>query len=128
MGPQIELQLRGRFQENPALRDAEGLLAVEVAAVVQEALTNAIRHAGGRHILVDLDVTMDNVRLAVQDDGRGIDKTPQPSGTQGHFGLVGMRERARRLGAMLLIESPAGGGTVIRLDVPLTSALSAGDV
>jgi two-component system NarL family sensor kinase len=83
----------------------------------QEALTNAVRHAGARHIALTLDYQDTAVCLAVTDDGRGLATGP-PDGTKGGFGLSGMRARARAIGAKFNLRSAPGAGTTIELIVP----------
>lgn len=86
----------------------------------QEAITNAIKHAEARRILVDLSFHQQSVRLEVRDDGRGFaPDSYQPSPVEGHFGLRGMRERAEQIGGVLTINSAAGAGTEIVVDVKL---------
>lgn len=93
--------------------------SVEDAAyrVAQEALGNIVRHAGARHVSVALIVGRSRLTLSITDDGRGFD--PAAHAPSGHFGLVGMRERARAVGGNLDIESEPGRGTTLRLSVPL---------
>lgn len=81
--------------------------------VAQEALTNAIRHAGATRLSIALRQTDGRVALTVRDDGRGLPERPRERG------LRGMRERARLIEAELEISSPAGQGTEVRLDVPV---------
>jgi two-component system sensor histidine kinase UhpB len=86
---------------------------------VQEGLTNAIRHAQAANVRIDLDdvrrdASPPRIELVIADDGRGID--PQkPAG----FGLRGMQERVRALGGACTLEAAAGGGTRVRVVVPL---------
>lgn len=80
--------------------------------IVQEAITNALRHADPQRIEVTLQAKGDRVRLAVKDDGRGAD-LGAASGKPGHYGLVGMRERASQIGANLEIDSEVGVGTTV---------------
>jgi two-component system sensor histidine kinase UhpB len=80
-----------------------------VYRVAQEALTNVVRHAAARTAHVALRGDRDTVTLEVRDDGRGR------AGTSEGTGLRGMRERALLVGAALTIESPPGGGTLVRL-------------
>jgi two-component system sensor histidine kinase UhpB len=88
---------------------------------VQESLTNAVRHAQADNIRVTVDETgadpsTARVELAIEDDGRGID--PQ---TPAGFGLRGMQERVRALGGECALEAAAGGGTRVRVVIPLPS-------
>ncbi|WP_432994791.1 sensor histidine kinase [Dactylosporangium sp. CA-233914] len=82
--------------------------------VVQEALTNAMRHSGASSITIRTAVHPDALEVSVTDDGQGM---PAPGFTAGH-GLTGMRERAGVVGARLDIAAAAGGGTEVRLRLP----------
>jgi two-component system sensor histidine kinase UhpB len=89
---------------------------------LQESLTNAMRHAGCARVEIALcespdHVTGTRVILTVQDDGRGID----PNASAG-LGLTGIHERVRMLGGTCAIESAPGGGTQVRIDVPVEEA------
>ncbi len=81
--------------------------------VAQEALSNAVRHSGARHIRVRLTLTGDGLELRVSDDGAGFDASEPPAG----LGVAGMRERAMLVGAAFGIESRPGLGTRVRLVV-----------
>jgi signal transduction histidine kinase len=83
--------------------------------IVQEALTNIARHAGARHVLVELEERSDQVRITVRDDGRGMVNT-NARGTS--LGMVGMEERCRMIGGELKIESTPAVGTTIKLRIP----------
>ncbi len=89
--------------------------AVEVAAyrIVQEALTNVIRHAQARTCTVCLTLG-DALDVAIRDDGVGL-----PPGGRAGVGLTSMRERTAELGGTCRIESVPGGGTCIRVHLPL---------
>ncbi|GGV75786.1 histidine kinase [Streptomyces griseoloalbus] len=93
----------------PLDREAELVLY----RVAQEALTNTVRHAGARRAELALYRTSGGVALRVRDDGRGI------GGEAEGAGIRGMRERALLVGADLTVEPGAGGGTVVRLTVPV---------
>jgi two-component system, NarL family, sensor histidine kinase DesK len=82
-----------------------------LALVLREATTNIVRHAGAGRVEVELTQAAGRLRLSIADDGRG-------GARQAGHGLTGMRERARALGGTLEIDSPAGGGTRVTLDVP----------
>jgi len=81
----------------------------EVYSIAREALRNAFAHARAAHI--DAEITFDErvVRLRIRDDGKGIAPDVAGQGRAGHYGLAGMQERARRIGAKLAILSGAGG-------------------
>ena len=92
------------------------ILEVEDALyrLTQEALTNALKHAGAARAEVTLRERDGAVELLVRDDGEGF-ATEQPAGG---FGLVGMRERAELLGGRLEITSAPGQGTTVRAVLP----------
>ena len=97
--------------------------AVEVAAyrIAQEALTNVSRHAGARNCTVLLAVDDPGALcLEIRDDGTGIAGVRASSSEHAGVGLTSMRERADELGGGLLVESPPGGGTLVRAVVPLS--------
>jgi len=95
--------------------------------IAQEAVTNALRHAGAREIRVHLGFGADHVSLRIQDDGRGFPVTPTAPSTPGHMGLVGIRERAARMGGHLTLHSQAGVGTEVVVEVPLPGTASEQD-
>jgi signal transduction histidine kinase len=85
--------------------------------VMQEALTNAARHAGAQSVEIEVRARPGAVRLAVHDDGRGFEPDAVPAG---HYGLRNMRERLARLGGALELRSRPGEGTMVAATVPLT--------
>jgi len=84
--------------------------------IVQEALTNAIRHARATHIGVLLERRQDQVIVIVEDNGIGFE--PEAALQSGRLGLSGIYERAQMLGGTLTIESGAGTGTTLFVEVP----------
>ena len=88
----------------------------EVYRVVQQALHNAVRHAGASHI----DVLLDGLRFQVEDDGVGFDPG-EPSLRSRHLGLISMEERAAALGGTLRIDSAPDAGTIVTLELPAPS-------
>jgi ligand-binding sensor domain-containing protein/signal transduction histidine kinase len=83
----------------------------------QEAINNAVKHARANRIDVALNFDTRNVRLSIRDDGQGFDPGEQIA--DGHFGLIGMRERAAQVCGVLSIESANERGTEIVVEVPL---------
>ena len=109
-GPPVQLQL----EAEPTMLRPEGQLAL--FRIVQEALRNAGRHAHADEIRVSLTFTPGRVRLTVQDDGRGFDALA-PGWKRG-LGLDSMDERAKLLGGTFQLQSKAGVGTRIDVEVP----------
>jgi signal transduction histidine kinase len=86
--------------------------------IVQEALTNARRHAPGAAVDVELEYSPDRLRLRVRDNGPGL-----PGGTDGGgHGMTGMRERAAIVNGTLAIRSAPAGGLVVEADLPMAEA------
>ncbi|HUX13136.1 MAG TPA: sensor histidine kinase [Spirochaetia bacterium] len=98
------------------------IAAINIYRIVQEAVTNALRHAFPKRIGVRLEVEMNWLVLAVTDDGKGF-RYPIPRSLSGRhgLGLVNMAERARMLEAELEIESAPGLGTRIVMRVPISA-------
>jgi signal transduction histidine kinase len=84
--------------------------------IVQEALTNAARHARASRIGVRLELRGNTVTATVKDDGVGLDAV---GGLEGGLGLTGMRERAAMLNGTLEVTSVPGKGTAVTVEVPL---------
>ncbi|HRC86957.1 MAG TPA: ATP-binding protein, partial [Thermoanaerobaculia bacterium] len=82
-------------------------------AIAHEALVNAVRHAAAGRIRLVLGNGDQRLRLAVEDDGLGFE--PAQAGENGHYGLLGMRERAAAIGAEVAIDSHTGAGTRVEI-------------
>jgi signal transduction histidine kinase len=82
--------------------------------LVQEALTNAVKHAGAERVWIEITEDDEAVTVSVSDDGGGFD----PASTAGGYGLVGMRERVELVAGELLVDSAHGKGTLVRAKVP----------
>jgi signal transduction histidine kinase len=107
-----------RIDFEPALATERLPEEVETALyrIVQESLTNVVKHAQARNVSVLLALKSGAVKAMIEDDGRGFD--PAERAAEG-FGLVGMRERLGLLGGRLEVESSEGAGTTIAAEVPL---------
>jgi signal transduction histidine kinase len=92
----------------------------------QEAVTNALRHAVPNSISVRLQYHADWLSLSVRDDGCGFRASDKLSALHGHFGIPVMEERARKLGGSLRVETSAGNGTEILVQVPFQMQLQRG--
>jgi signal transduction histidine kinase len=95
----------------------------QLLRVIQEAMTNCRKHSGA-HVL-ELCVELDGNRatITVSDDGHGFDLEQLERKEPGHFGLSFMRERMDQIGGSLKIDSKPGGGTILRLDMPIRKRL-----
>jgi PAS domain S-box-containing protein len=92
------------------------IVETNVYRIVQEALTNAVRHANPKSIDVILEQRDDKLIVIIEDDGVSFDTAHVPK--QGRLGLVGMQERAQMLSGTLQVESIKGHGTMIVLEIP----------
>ena len=118
--------------ENPAVfdvavegasRDLNPILRDDVYRIAGEAIRNALEHAQARRIEVELHYDKHGLRVRVRDDGKGIDaEILRNQGRSGHFGVQGMRERAKLVGGRLEIWSELDSGTEIELSIPASIA------
>ena len=95
----------------------DGVMKNHVLRIAQESVTNALKHAAADQVTVRLETGPDELELCVEDNGSGFDLAGE-SGKNGHFGLIGMRERANKLNGRLLLKSEPGKGSTVRLLVP----------
>jgi signal transduction histidine kinase len=104
--------VEGQARElNPIIRD-------ELYLITREALRNAFSHARAHHIEAEITYGERAFRLRIRDDGEGIPTQILEEGRPGHYGLSGMRERAKQVGGKLDFWSRAGAGTEIDLSIP----------
>jgi signal transduction histidine kinase len=107
-------------------RDLHPILRDEVYRITGEAMRNAFRHSDAKHIEVEIHYDERRVRVRVRDGGKGIDpKLLSDDGREGHFGLRGMRERAKLIGGKLTVWSEPGAGTEVELSIPASRAYAA---
>jgi two-component system sensor histidine kinase UhpB len=109
-------EIEAEFAAEGDFSDLDDDTQLVIYRVAQEALSNAARHSGAKHVAVRLrsDGANGGVELEVTDDGRGFAFDE----SEGGLGIAGMRERALLIGAKLTIESRPGHGTTVRLTVP----------
>jgi signal transduction histidine kinase len=112
-GIQCQFYLNAR---EPVLCDAH---ATAVFRMVQESLTNVARHANASRVHVALTYGRSGLELNVSDNGCGFE--PTLTGQRDSYGLLGMSERARLIGAALQIDSAPGAGTVISISIPINT-------
>jgi two-component system sensor histidine kinase DegS len=92
--------------------------------VVREALHNALRH--GQPTKVEVFIAFENNEFSVQvrDNGCGFDPVATLSSSNGHYGLVGIQERVKRVGGRLILSSRPGAGTELALHIPRKNGFS----
>jgi signal transduction histidine kinase/ligand-binding sensor domain-containing protein len=112
-GVQVEVDATG------PQRDLPQEVEQHLLRIAQEAVTNALKHAGATRIAIKLHMEARKLLLRIVDNGRGFDQKDVFSSLGGHFGLLGMRERAERLGGELHLASHPGEGTEVEVMVPL---------
>jgi signal transduction histidine kinase len=113
-GAGIELSIDLSFEAE----DLGSELEIAVYRLVQEALTNVVKHSGAGSVTLQLAQCEGRLDVLVSDDGRGFD----PDAERGGFGLVGMRERVELAGGQLQIESKPGSGTRMTASIPCAEA------
>jgi signal transduction histidine kinase len=107
---------RVRVEGQP--RSLRSVVHDEIYSIGREALVNSFRHSGASAIEVELEYSASQLRMVVYDDGCGIDPQVLQHGRDGHWGLLGMQERAVRIGAKLKVRRRAERGTEVDLCVP----------
>ncbi len=103
-------------------REMHPIVRDEIYRIAREALRNAFSHAQADHVEAELIYTDRLFRLRIRDDGQGIAAEILEEGRPGHYGLPGMRERAKQIGATLTIWSGGGSGTEIELSIEASIA------
>jgi signal transduction histidine kinase len=90
--------------------------------IAQEALTNVVKHSGATTVLISLAFLPDSVAMEIRDNGSGLVTERVLSHGDQHYGLLGMKERAKRIGGRLEVSGPPGEGTTVRVTVSLQEA------
>jgi two-component system, NarL family, sensor histidine kinase UhpB len=111
-GEQTKVPIERRLEQGPPLSEEHELVVYRIA---QEALTNVARHANATEVELRLEHIGEEVILTVRDNGRGL----PPNAFRSSHGILGMRERAMLIRAKFTITRPPGGGTEVRLSIPL---------
>lgn len=114
--------IAARFQASGLARTLERATEIGLYRIFQEALTNVARHARATALTVDLDWQADGLRLQIADNGLGFADGAGPGPAQGHFGLLGMQERARELGGEVRFGVGPKSGACVTLNLPLAAA------
>jgi signal transduction histidine kinase/ligand-binding sensor domain-containing protein len=112
-----DVRLKLRLQGDP--RELGTDVRYNLLRILQEAVTNAVKHSGAGTIEVILDCTAQTLFLTIKDDGVGFDLAEGNGSQPGHYGVIGMRERATQIGGDLQMKSEPGHGTKVTLSLPL---------
>jgi signal transduction histidine kinase/ligand-binding sensor domain-containing protein len=115
-GSAVEIRVDVEGENRPLPEETEQHLL----RIAQEAVTNAIKHAHASQVRIHLEMDGSELNLMVTDNGQGFEQDEAFSEVGGHFGLLGMRERAERLGGELRLHSERGQGTEVAVTVPLS--------
>jgi signal transduction histidine kinase len=125
---QLAIQTRNGWTGNievgvsgPALR-LPARVETHLLRISQESINNAIKHGSPKNVKVNLAYAADSLQLSVEDDGCGFDAEHANGTPAGHFGLLGMRERAEKIDGVLKIRSAPGTGTKVELSLPFTGS------
>ena len=113
VAPPAQLACSVTIHDQADLTDAQ---ALGLFRIVQEAMTNILRHAAAHHVTIEGEASDGHYRLRIADDGAGFDPTQVRLGAQG---LAGMRERARLMQGRCSISAGPEGGTVVEIELPL---------
>ncbi len=115
-GVQVEFQCIGPVQRLSEVVE-ENLLRIG-----REALANVIKHAAASRVRIQFEFTPQAVILRVSDNGRGFRPDHYPGANEGHFGLLGIAERTKRLNGHLRVTSRLGAGACIEVEIPIHSS------
>ena len=112
--------LHVQMEESGEPRELDAVVERAVIRIVGEALRNVAQHAGASTAKVALLYDQDGVVVTVEDDGKGfdVDETFRGAEDRGHFGVVGMRERAEAASGHLVVRSEPGKGSIVRASIP----------
>jgi signal transduction histidine kinase len=112
--------LQVQMEESGAARELDAAVERAVIRIVGEALRNVAQHAGASTAKVGLLYDQDGVVVTVEDDGKGfdVDETFRSAEERGHFGVIGMRERADAASGHLVVRSEPGKGSIVRASIP----------
>jgi signal transduction histidine kinase len=90
-----------------------------ILRIAQEGITNAVKHSAANTVKIDLQFSPQKVVLEIKDDGKGFDPETCAGPNEGHFGLLGIRERVERMGGETNIRSAPGAGVCIHIEIPI---------
>ncbi|HEY6341495.1 MAG TPA: two-component regulator propeller domain-containing protein [Bryobacteraceae bacterium] len=111
--------VRLKLKLDQAPRDLPPEFEYNLLRIACEAISNAVKHSAARTIEVTLETLGDGLRLSIADDGIGFDYRDHGYGRPGHYGIIGMKERAAQIGADIEFGSAPGRGATVRVLAPV---------
>lgn len=111
-GPAVEVRIALEYGSFPLETE------FQLFRIAQEAVANALKHAGANHVTISLDAGPDEVCLSIADDGQGFSLGSLDRLSGSHFGVLGMQERAGRIGSRLTIDGNPGAGCCVTVILP----------
>lgn len=115
-GMTVEVNTKGVARPLPEIVEEN------ILRICQEAVTNTVKHSGAHRVRIELEFHAEKVILQIMDNGRGFTPENCAGPNDGHFGLLGMSERAKRLGGNVLITSAPGNGAIVYVELPIEDA------
>ena len=112
--------VRTKFNLDDVSRQLPPEVEYNLLRIVREAVNNSVKHANANLIEVTLRSTPEAISIAVKDDGSGFSSDDAAAPGPGHYGIIGMKERASQIGATLDLVTKPGSGTTITLRLPTT--------
>ncbi|MSU49726.1 MAG: sensor histidine kinase [Opitutus sp.] len=112
-----EVEVRAEFAVPPP--PLPGSSIHHLRMIARESVTNALKHTDATQVVIHVDIRADGLAMHIRDNGRGFNVQTETLGKSGHFGCVGIRERARKIGAQVAWHSTPGQGTVVEVILSL---------
>jgi len=117
--PDILVSIETQYEVTGSVPPLPIRISTSLFRIAQEAINNIKQHASAKNIRIELRFVPDRVQLVIEDDGKGFRTHEIP---QGHYGVIGMKERVKLLGGKINISSSPSVGTIIEVTIPLDNA------
>jgi signal transduction histidine kinase len=111
--------IRAEVGTTGTIRPLPEVVEENLLRIGQEAVTNTVKHSGANRVKIELVFNAKSVILEIKDNGKGFSPENCVGPNDGHFGLLGMSERAKRLGGQILITSAPEQGTIVHVELPI---------
>ena len=118
-----ETNVQVHFETKGEPRSLPEVVEENLLRIGQEALANIAKHSGATSVNIELQFERQQVSLQIKDNGIGFDREKAAGPGEGHFGLLGMSERVKRIGGRFILSSKLEEGTLVRVEIPLNPSL-----